>query len=65
MRNFSEEHGEEYVVYNTGRYGPQYVFPNWIVCHGSLSLAWALADLLSSRWAGQEGMFLVRGHEDD
>ena len=58
--------GFQLVIYNSMRYGECKKFPPRITCHNSsIRQAKELADRMSSFYAGQEGMFLVEGFEDD
>ena len=56
----------DFTVYNSMRYGECNKFPHKITCHNSTVIqAQELAEWMSSYYAGQEGMFLVLGYEDD
>lgn len=53
-----------YTIYNTKRYGDYHEFPDHLVCFCSLAQAENLAEWMSKKFAGQEGMYLVAGNED-
>ena len=56
----------QFVIYNSMRYGECKRFPPRITCYNcSRRQAEELAEWMSSFYAGQEGMFLVQGYEDD
>lgn len=54
-----------FIVYNTMRYGESKKLPNNVTCYGTLEQAKFLAEWMSRYYPGQEGMWLVKGYEDE
>jgi hypothetical protein len=54
------------VIYNSMRYGDCKYFPaRMVVIDGTTEQALMLAERMSDYYPGQQGMFLVEGHEDE